>query len=183
MQKYGFGPSNNQDALVAAQAAERQKLGNLLMLHGADQIASALGRGRAPVNEEFFKMAQGNATLPVQQILQQRQGLQQGMQNEAQVSQMASAQQAADPSSPYSKLVQKNYAGLMTRMGMAPEGIQGMSAQQIEEGLQNPLKLKASYDEVMAKMQEAAQMKQLMMQQQMEQRNFQHQQAAQQRPE
>jgi hypothetical protein len=96
----------------------------------------------------YFKTLEGLADQPVQQ----KQAL---MKQELAKPGQDLAQQAADPNSPISKMVGSATASVMQKAGMPVDGIQGMSAMQVNEFLdKNPvIKEAVSQDNAMKKLQ------------------------------
>ena len=84
--------------------------------------------------------------------------------------QQARAQEENDPDSPTSVATRKVYAPILTKAGMDPETLEGMSAQDVKDYLQNPIEFKQKQDQIQASKQATLEAQQARLQQQSEDR-------------
>lgn len=157
MDKYGLG--NGDDDLKKAQAYRAQNQGQVGLAEGLATIgAAASGSDRVKVPTDFYNRLNAQGSLPIQNLLEQRQMKEQGLKNEGQIDSLVAEKEQADPNSSTSQQVRKVYSGVLAQAGMPKDMIDGASASDVKNFLQSPV-------ETMAKLNEALQSRKLQQQQ------------------
>jgi hypothetical protein len=164
MEKYGFGPGSDMDALTKAQMDKSKGENDALSQHGYATIAGALsGNADVKPDENFYKTLHNDAGKGVEDVLQRRAATTENLKNASQVDALSKEQQENDPNSDYSKSVQKSFLAVAKAAGMDPAVIENMSGSQLMAGIADPAKMMLGYKEAQMKAQEARDMKEMML--------------------
>lgn len=96
------------------------------------QLGHGISRADGPADLSAVKAMGENDTAPLNNLAQLQMGQQQAMA-------MAKAQQAADPNSPTAKAQKILFSSMLSRQGVDPKILDGMTADQIKTSMQQPI--------------------------------------------
>lgn len=130
-----------QDRVDMKGAVEKANTNRLIagISGAAGQLAASTYGATKPVDEAGFKALEDNANAPVT-ALQTVQGAgMKGIQEQQALMTAEQAQEAGDPNSALSKRTQLIYGPILSKLGMPPQNLAGMSATDIKSELQQPM--------------------------------------------
>lgn len=141
-----------QDRVDMKGAVEKANTNRLIagISGAAGQLAASTYGATKPVDEAGFKALEDNASAPVT-ALQTVQGAgMKGIQEQQALMTAEQAQEASDPNSELSKRTQLIYGPILSKLGMPPQNLAGMSATDIKSELQQPMDTAAKIKQVEA---------------------------------